>query len=431
MSHGREAATATARLEPEWLDGFALYRVEPSRDPFESVELLLPTSLRWRLLEERRLLAAARQEERRVERARWDGISSPASGPTVPRLSEEESRLQFIKEFERGVARRNPARRHPVLQANEILRVIAKIGTIRSKDDHKRELELADKLKGRGALREIANPVRDPARWNRALGDLRSIHPHFLVVTNFVAEHVALSLRSRRPLTIPAIHLWGPPGIGKSHYANDLATALGAPLRRHSMENAQTTALLLGTERHWSTASPGIIFDQIVLGQYANPIFLIDELDKAPRNSGYDPLAPLHSLMEPFTAATVRDAALDITFDASLAIYVATSNDPKKIPESLRSRLTEFEILPPRGEVALQIARTVASRTVEQLSIPGFNSPEPRVAHKLAHLAPRAIRNAVQLAVARALVNDRRYLKVSDLPADDDVDGGMPKVVLH
>ena len=430
MGRGREVATK--EREPKCFVGFALYRTEPSQEAFESVELLLPTSLRWRLLEERRLLSQARAEERLLaaaeERARWD--RERVSRPIAPQLSEEEVRLRFIKAFERGVARRDPARRHPVLEANEILRVVVKIGTVRNKDDHKRELELIEKVKGRGALREIANPVRNSARWNRALSDLRSNHPHFLAVTNFVAEHVALSACSKRPLVIPAIHLWGPPGIGKSHYANDLAIALGAPLRRHSMENAQTTALLLGTERHWSTATPGIIFDQIVLGQYANPIFLIDELDKAPKNSGYDPITPLHSLMEPFTAATVRDAALDITFDASLAIYVATSNDPKKIPESLRSRLTEFEILPPRGDAALQVARVVASRTVEQLSIPGFNSPEPRVAHKLAHLAPRAIRRAVEVAVARALVNDRLYLKVSDLP-DDDLDDGAPRGVLH
>ena len=230
-------------------------------------------------------------------------------------------------------------------------------------------------------------------------------------------------------MTIPPILMWGPPGIGKSHYANDLAVALGTPLRRHSMENAQTTALLLGTERHWSTTTPGVVFEEVVLGASANPIFLIDEIDKAPRNATYDPLAPLHSLLEPSTAAVARDASLDITFDASLAIYIAASNDPNRIPESLRSRMTSFEIRPPRGHAALQIARMVVAATIERLAIPAFEAPEPRVAHRLAHLNPRAIGKATQLAVAHALYNGRCYLTVSDLP-DDPLDDGEPRKAL-
>lgn len=420
--------TGWERSDPECPDGFALYRTEPSQEAYGGIEFLLPLGLRQRLLEERRSLAKLREESRLLAAYERGPKREPITAMATRAASETDE--EFIKKFERGVARRNRARRHPVLTAKEVLRVVNKIATVRNKDDQKRELGLVDKLKGLGALRKIANPAHSPARWKHALNDLRAVHPHFLPVTDFVAEHVALSMLSTRPLVIPPIHLWGLPGIGKSHYASDLANALGAPLRRHSMENAQTTALLLGTERHWSTSTPGIIFDQIVLGEYANPIFLIDELDKAPRNSGYDPLTPLHSLLEPFTAATARDAALDITFDASLAIYVATSNDPRRIPESLRSRLTEFQIFPPRGENALQIARVVASRTVEQLSIPNFQQPEPQVAHRLAHLTPRAIRRAVLLAVARALVNERGYLKVSDLPTDD-LDDGFSKVILQ
>jgi hypothetical protein len=71
-----------------------------------------------------------------------------------------------------------------------------------------------------------------------------------------------------------------------------------------------------------------------------------------------------------------------------------------------------------------------APDAVEQLSVPDFVSPEPRLAHKLAHLPPRAIRMAVQTAVAHAIVNDRRYLKVSDLPSDA-VDDDWPQVFLH
>jgi len=406
--------------------GFGLYRTRAAHEIPNGIEILLPLDVRSRLLEARRTLAIAREKALEQERERAQQLAATTSSARPMPHDERE----FVKRFERGVARRNPAHRHPVLRASEIVRVVARISTTRNKDDHKRELELVERLKALGALREVVNPAFQPERWAMALASLRAVHPHFADATDFVADHVSLSKRSVGPLVIPPIHVWGPPGIGKSHYASDLAAALGAPLRRHSMENAQTTALLLGTERHWSTATPGIVFEQIVLGSSANPVFLIDEIDKAPRNAGYDPLAPLHSLMEPLTAATARDASLDITFDASLAIFITASNDPRKIPDSLRSRMTEFQISPPRGEAALQIARIVANRAVEQLSIPGFDSPAPRIAHKLAHLSPRAIRKATQLAVAHALANDRRYLVASDLPLDE-LDERQPLPTSH
>lgn len=425
----RDAALGGESEDPE---GFRLYRTEGSHDAYAGVEILLPITLCWRMVEERRTQMRLRGEERRaaLERMQIRETSKATAASIARPVGELANPLAFIRKFERGVAHRNRSRRHPVLQADEVLRVLAKIANVRNKDDQKREFELMEKIKALGALRDVANPTAHPARWAAALANLRVVHPHFLDVTDFVAAHVAVSTTSKKPLSIPAIHIWGVPGIGKSHYATDLAFALGAPLRRHSMENAQTTSLLLGTERHWSTATPGVVFDQIVLGRYANPIFLLDELDKARSNSGYDPLSSLHSLLEPLTAATVRDAALDITFDASLAIYVAASNDPQKIPESLRSRFSEFEIPIPRGEQALQIAWIVAVRTVEKLSIPEFILPEPRLAYRLAHLTPRGIRKAIEVAVARAIVNDRRYLKASDLPIDA-LDEEAPNVVLH
>jgi ATP-dependent Lon protease len=323
--------------------------------------------------------------------------------------------IAFVTAFERGVLRRRRDRRHPVLRGEELLRVIGRISTLRDKDYQKRELELTRKLELVGALRDVANPAFRPAKWAISLSYLREAHPHFVEVTDFVARRVTLSTHGRRPLKIPPIHLWGDPGLGKTHYANDLAQALGGPIRRHSMENAQTTSLLLGTERHWSTATQGLIFDQICLGPVANPVFLIDELDKAPRGSQYDPLAALHSLLEPLTAARVRDASLDLEFDASLATFIATSNNPTRVPDSLRSRFREFHILPPTGAQALQAAGVVAIAATRQLDIRGFAMPGPALCKLLAHLSAREIYQAVQDAVARAIEAGRHNLVQTDL----------------
>lgn len=403
-------------------------------EAYGGLAILLPTPVKNALLEERRNRAAAYEEERLAAEAR-SNLDRPAAPRTATAATPSvfvnpENAPSIIEAFELGVARRNRTRSHPVLRGEELIRVASRVLTMRDKDNQKRELDLLEKIKGMGALRAVANPRFRPGRWAKALAFLREAHPHFQDVTDLVARQVSLSVRSEKPLSIPPLHLWGIPGVGKTHYANDLAEAVGAPIRRQSMENAQTTALLLGTERHWSTATCGIVFDQIVLGKFANPVFLIDELDKAPRESSYDPLAALHSLLEPVTAVAARDAAMDITFDASLATFVATSNDPRKVPASLRSRFREFQIFPPSGEQALQAARVVVTNAVERLGVRGFEIPEARIGCVLAHLTAREIHHAVQDAAARAMEAGRMHLTVADLP-EEALDPDGPRRRLH
>jgi ATP-dependent Lon protease len=109
---------------------------------------------------------------------------------------------------------------------------------------------------------------------------------------------------------------------------------------------------------------------------------------------------------------------LDIEFDASLVIYIATSNDPGKVPAPLLSRFREFEILAPRGEQALQVAREVVAATIRRQAVPGFVVPARSLAHQLAHLTPREISQAVQDAVGRAIERGRLHLALEDFPAE-------------
>lgn len=402
--------------------GYSKYDTDPNSRA--SVSILLPVHIRDLLKEERRARAAAAQDQLWTDELRAAVRTDPPPRSQVPQaapppvLQDLTDEAGTIKAFDASIARRARRLFHPVIYGVELVRVAKRAQALRDKDYRKQELELLERIRAKGPLRRVANPGSAHGRWKESLRFLNAAHPHFSQVTSYVAAQVALSLRSKQPFTVPPIHLYGPPGVGKTHYSNDLAEALGAPLRRQSMENAQTSSLLLGSERHWSNATCGIIFDQVVLGDTANPILLIDELDKAPNTGRYDPLAALHSLLEPTSAKNARDAALDMTFDASLVIYIATSNYPHRVPQTIRSRLREFEISSPTGAQALDAARAIVASAIEKLGIAGFLEPSARLAHQLGHLTAREITHAVRDAAARAILNGRLHLVLDDFPPE-------------
>lgn len=402
--------------------GYVSYDTDPNSRA--SVSILLPVPLRDLLKEERQARAEAARDQlwaddlRSVVRRDPPPRSQVPQAPQAPVLLDLADEAGTVKAFDAAIGRRARRLFHPVVYGQELVRVAKRAQALRDKDYRKQELELLERIRAKGPLRRVASPGSGHGRWEKSLQFLNAAHPHFNQVTSYVAAQVALSLRSKQPFTVPPIHLYGPPGVGKTHYANDLAEALGAPLRRQSMENAQTSSLLLGSERHWSNAACGIVFDQIVLGDVANPILLIDELDKAPSAGRYDPLAAFHSLLEPTSAMNARDAALDMTFDASLVIYIATSNNPDRVPQTIRSRLREFEISPPTGEQALDAARGIVASAIKKLGVPGFLEPPARLAHELGHLTAREITHAVRDAAARALANGRLHLVLDDFPPE-------------
>lgn len=280
-----------------------------------------------------------------------------------------------------------------------------------------RDLEVLTRLKSRGPLRKIINPVLlDPSL--AVFDKLAGLHPHFGEVIEFVRSHVMLSRVSAKPLRIPPILLFGEPGLGKSHFSRDLAAALGTVCHLCSMDSSVSNATLLGLDRKWSNSAPGVLFDQLCLGDCANPVILLDELDKVGRSSKDDPLAPLHSLLEPSTSTQVRDASMNVEFDASLVTWIATANHVLSLPASLRSRFREFRIDHPNAEQAITLAFSVARSVIEKTAPSGFSPPKRAVMLKLAHLTAREIYQVVEQAIGKAVLNQRTTIELRDLPAE-------------
>ncbi len=293
-----------------------------------------------------------------------------------------------------------------------------------SNDDLKdRELEFFKLLRRRGPLRSLCNPALQ-ADFGPRFKDLTNRHAHFQKVIEFVAD--TLSGMSGKVRRIPPILLLGPPGVGKSCFAQDLARALGANFLQLQMDSAVTRMTLVGSDRRYSNTSQGELFNLICLRDQANPIVLLDELDKAQQDGRDSAIAPLHGLLEPVTAKRCRDVSTEFVFDASLVTWLATANDATKIPNTLRSRFREFVILPPQGAHAIEVSASVMKKVLTEFAPQGFADAAKSIAVALAHLTAREIYQVTERAVGNALSNGRTSLQIADFHADAmalEVDG--------
>ena len=133
--------------------------------------------------------------------------------------------------------------------------------------------------------------------------------------------------------------LLGDPGIGKAHFGRRLAQLLSTGFGFVSMSSLTAGWVLSGASSQWKNAKPGKVFDTLLHGDYANPVMVIDEIDKAGSDPQYDPLGALYSLLEHDTAMNFIDEFVEIPIDASSVVWIATANDASRIPEPILNRM--------------------------------------------------------------------------------------------
>ena len=149
-------------------------------------------------------------------------------------------------------------------------------------------------------------------------------------------------------------------------------------------------------------------------GGTARPIILLDEVDKVRVNASYDPLSPLHTLLEPLTAQRFADRCIELPLDASHIVWVATANDETVLDGPLRSRFAIHRIGAPDAEQGLRVARAIVAQARRELRL-RIAVEEPVLA-RMAALAPRAQRQAIEDAFAAAIARGDRTVRTDDIP---------------
>jgi ATP-dependent Lon protease len=242
--------------------------------------------------------------------------------------------------------------------------------------------------------------------------------PNFHDVLDDVKRQLALCHDSRDALEITPMLLLGPPGIGKTHFAREVAQLLGTGLGFVCMSSLTAGWVLSGANSQWKGARPGKVFETLVDGQYANPVMVVDEIDKAGAEHAYDPLGALYSLLESGTARSFTDEFADVPIDASQMIWVATANDSRAIPDPILNRMNVYEVQAPSPDAARRIATTLYRKLRAEHDWGQRFEPEPsdELLDVLSTQGPREMRRTWMAAFGNAKLDGRYRIEVRDLP---------------
>jgi len=271
---------------------------------------------------------------------------------------------------------------------------------------------LYDKMLRVGGQRFTVKPSAMPA-----MDALFDELPNFVDVLEDIRKQLALCIDSEDAVELPPMLLLGEPGIGKTHFARRIAQLLGTGYGFVPMSTLTAGWILGGASSQWKNAKPGKVFETFLNGEYANPVMVVDELDKASAESNYDPLGALYSLLEVDTATRFVDEFAEVPIDASGAVWFATANDAARIPEPILNRMHVYEIEPPDADGAARIALAIY-REIRGAHDWGKGFPEvpgAAVVDRLAEMSPREMRRAVLAAFGNAKVAGRDALSAEDV----------------
>ena len=283
---------------------------------------------------------------------------------------------------------------------------------------------IAQELDRTGLQRPLRLPAEDFADQLQQAGEQ---FPNFKeVLERAIAPHLHMLHRGIR-MTMTPILLVGPAGIGKTAFSRRLAKLCNVPAPLFiSIAEEDNGSALIGSSTYWSNTQPGKLFSALAWGTegaedasgageaVANPLIVLDEIDKVPASrdkDGPDSLGSLYRLLEAETSQRVQDRCLtDVLIDASHVRYIATANSIDALPAPLLSRMDIFHIQPPSAIQRAEIAQQMVKSAIQQLGFPVSPAISPEILDELQEVEPRQLQSYIRKALAFAVMSNSTRL---------------------
>lgn len=266
------------------------------------------------------------------------------------------------------------------------------------------------------ALRNGVQLVTVPSehRADEIAAQLHAEAPWMAPATEIVWYAMRQSVREGAPgLRVPPLLLDGPPGIGKSHWSRRLGAFLSLPTTVIEATSESASFGLTGSQRGWGNAQPGRLIETILRNLIANPLVVIDEIEKAgavtsSKGHSFGLADSLLPLLETLTSRRWNCPYYDIRFDVSCVNWVLTCNDYRRLPEPLLSRCPPIRLRNlTKGEIEDFIRRAGGQRGLSELAVEtileAINHPSSQTCHPSLRLASRMLQRASELETAPPL----------------------------